>query len=583
MDSELPDPPAENKPSAPIESAAPAVTFESLTFSDGTTIALDPNDTVVLVGPNNAGKSLALRELEQHIGRETEQRVIKAVSLRKSGTVDQLRALLLRYGRKSGAAKDASYKGFRYHISEKHLENHWPNNIEPYRTLFCMRIATETRITDSNPQKSIATLDQAPTHPIHILYTDDRAEKRISSYFRRAFGEDLFVFRAGGEQWPLLVGAAPTLQPGEDRISFSYLERLRAATVPLQDQGDGMRSFASVVLHMLAPNTQSVLLLDEPEAFLHPSQARLLGEFIAKEKPDNTQLFVATHSADALQGLLNAAPGHLRVLRIQRDGAVNRVKELDKARAKAISADPLMKFSSVLSGVFYQRVIICESDADCMFYSTVLDLPEVRGEQQPDVLFVHAGGKHRMAALAEALRALDVTVDVIADMDVLKEEAVLRRIIEALGKNWAAVQAHAQPLKTAIEEHKPWLTSGEVAKGIREILDEAPTPGEFPKGLRAGIEAVFRKASPWDAVKDAGEAAIPAGQAMQHYDALQALCNHVGLWIVPVGELEGFCKSVGGHGPRWVQNVIENYDLANDAKFATARNFMRNIWGREGR
>lgn len=446
-----------------------------------------------------------------------------------------------------------------------------------------MRIGTETRITDSNPQKSIATLDQAPSHPIHILHNDDRVEKRISSYFRRAFGEDLFVFRAGGAQWPLLVGTHPSPRPGEDRLSYGYNERLRAGTVPLQNQGDGMRSFVSVALHMLAPNTQSVLLLDEPEAFLHPSQARLLGEFIAKEKPDHTQLFVATHSADALQGLLNAAPGNLRVLRIQRDGTLNRVKELDKARAKAISADPLMKFSSVLSGVFHQRIIICESDADCMFYSTVLDLPEVHGEQQPDVLFVHAGGKHRMAALAESLRALDVTVDVVADMDVLKEEAVLQRIIAALGNNWAAVHAHARPLKTAIEEHKPSLTSGEVAIGIREILDEAPTPGEFPRELRAGIDVILRNASPWDAVKNAGKSAIPAGQAMKHFDALQALCNRIGLWIVPVGELEGFCKSEGGHGPRWVQNVIENYDLAKDAKFAAARDFMRDVWAREGR
>ena len=42
----------------------PAVTFESITFSDGTTIPLEPTDVVVLVGPNNAGKSAALRELE---------------------------------------------------------------------------------------------------------------------------------------------------------------------------------------------------------------------------------------------------------------------------------------------------------------------------------------------------------------------------------------------------------------------------------------------------------------------------------------------------------------------------------------
>ena len=33
----------------------PSVRIESATFSDGTTVELDPNDVVVLVGPNNAG------------------------------------------------------------------------------------------------------------------------------------------------------------------------------------------------------------------------------------------------------------------------------------------------------------------------------------------------------------------------------------------------------------------------------------------------------------------------------------------------------------------------------------------------
>ena len=117
-----------------------------------------------------------------------------------------------------------------------------------------------------------------------------------------------------------------------------------------------MRSFASVILHLLAQNTPTVLLLDEPEAFLHPPQARLLGEFIATEKPERAQLFVATHSADVLQGLLSSASDHVRLVRIQRDGDVNRVKELDKARTKEIGTDPLMKFSNVLSGIFYQRV-----------------------------------------------------------------------------------------------------------------------------------------------------------------------------------------------------------------------------------
>jgi hypothetical protein len=391
-----PDQLAEGEKPSQSEVSVPSITFESITFSDGTKIALDPTDIVVFVGPNNSGKSVALYELEEAVGPSKEQMVIKETSVRQVGTGDQVRDLLNQHGEIRGKLGEKFYSGFGFSIHFTNLEHFWKNSIANLRSVFCTRIGTATRITDSDPQGAIPVLEQSPSHPIHILFVNDRVEQRISSYFRRAFGEDLIVFRAGGSQWPLLVGLKPNLRPGEDRFSTSYNERLINSTIPLQQQGDGMRSFASVVLHLLAPVTQTILLLDEPEAFLHPPQARLLGEFIANEKPDQAQLFVATHSPDVLQGLLNVAPEHLRILRIQRDGTVNHVKELDKARAKEISTDPLMKYSSVLSGIFYQRVIICEADADCMFYSTILDLPEVHVDRRPDVLFVHAGGKHRM-------------------------------------------------------------------------------------------------------------------------------------------------------------------------------------------
>jgi hypothetical protein len=183
-----------------------------------------------------------------------------------------------------------------------------------------------------------------------------------------------------------------------------------------------------------------------------------------------------------------------------------------------------------------------------------------------------------MAALSDALRALGVPLDVIADIDVLNDKTIMSVLVNTLGGDWPAIQAEHLPLKTAIEQHKPWLTSGEVAKGIRQVLELAPSTGEFPSTLRSKIYALFRKASPWDAIKDAGEAAIPPGQPTKQYEKLKQLCAHCGLWIVPVGELEGFCKSVGGHGPRFVQQVIENYDLAKDPKLAAARKFVRKVW-----
>ena len=309
---------------------APTVTFESLTFSDGSVVTLDESDIVVFVGPNNAGKSAALRELEQCIGPPTSGVVIRAATLRRNGTGKQLLDYLELQNKKRGDEKNPDYFGYRFTLRAQDVEGLFTSRLDVLRPFFCLRMATETKITDSNTAGAIPILDELPSNPIHLLFADERIEQRISGYFHTAFNQDLIVFRAGGSQWLLLVGSRPELKPGEQLFGIEYNKRLRSSSIPLQSQGDGIRSFASVILHLLTPNTPSVLLLDEPEAFLHPPQARLLGEFIVKEKPKRAQLFIATHSADVLQGLLNVASDKLRVLRIHREGLINRVKELDK-------------------------------------------------------------------------------------------------------------------------------------------------------------------------------------------------------------------------------------------------------------
>ena len=559
--------------------SSPSVTFKSITFSDGTSIELDPTDVVVLVGPNNAGKSLALRELDDYIGGNGETIVFKSLKLLKVGTSEDFEAFVRRHAQTKRQGRSWSVSGYRLSVgvSDLNFKTFWPDNIHIFSSLFCLRVPTESRITDSDPVDAIDTLEEPASDPINMLL-DAQLESKLSGYFRRAFDEDLILYRGGGKKLPLLVGDRLAPHQGEDRISTTYLKRLLASTVPLHKQGDGMRSYASVILHLLAPITPSILLLDEPEAFLHPPQARLLGEIIAAERPSRAQLVVATHSPDVLHGLINVASDRLRVLRIQRKDNVNIVKELDKKLVQEISVDPLMKYSSVMSGVFHERVIICEADADCMFYSSILDLSEVHGEHQPDILFVHANGKGRITALAKTLVALGVPVDVIADIDILRDTTAFRAIVESLGGDSTVVLPLAEAVKKAIEHHKPWLNAGEIKREIAGTLEEAPSSGEFPQHLRSTIQALFRKASPWDAVKSAGESAIPSGDATKQFKELLGLTKQMGLWIVPVGELEGFSKSVGGHGPRWVQKVIEDRDLTADSELERARVFVREIW-----
>lgn len=560
---------------------SPSVTISEMTFSDGTAIKLHPDDIVVLVGPNNAGKSASLREIESLLGRNSPPcQVISSIKTEQSGTIEELESAFEKYSHKTYPNGSLHYCGSGYNILSAHIRQGWQGRLDLLRNFFCRRLKTESRILDSNPTPSFKVLTEAASRPIQMLYADSDIEERLSGYFKKAFDLDLIVMKAGGNEIPLLVGEREPMELGEDPTKKSYLQRLMKKATPLQDQGDGMRSFASVILEMLASQAPSMLLLDEPEAFLHPPQARLLGEFLARERRSNSQLFIATHSPDVLSGLLNVAPEQLRVIRIQREGNTNCVKELQKYKAKAIAADPLMKYSAVLSGIFHERAIICESDADCMFYQGLLAEPSVHSGSLPDVLFLHANGKHRMATMAEALRALGVPVDVIADIDLLSEKVPFQNVIASLGGDWSIVEPLWKSIRDAIESRKPWLNADAVRKEIQKQLDEAAGKEEFPKSAAFNIKSTLKKASPWGAVKDAGEAAIPSGQPTQQMNELRRYLQTIGMWIVPVGELEGFCRSVGGHGPKWVQKVIEDRDLSSDSDLEQARNFIKAIWTR---
>lgn len=332
---------------------------------------------------------------------------------------------------------------------------------------------------------------------------------------------------------------------------------------------------------MLAADNHSIQFLDEPEAFLHPPQARLIGEFIAKERKSKSQLFIATHSTDILDGLISGGAEKFRIVRIQRDGAINRVKELSKDKTAAIVNDTLARYSHVFDGIFYQHVIICEADADCLFYSSLLNTEAISGDRRADVLFIHTSGKHRMAQLAATLHDLDVPVSVIADVDLLTEENSSKKVFEAMGGDWSELRGHFQAIKTAVEQRRPPLNAEQVSTLIRDNLNGVSGTGEFPKSAGKEIKRIFNTLSPWDEVKRAGRSALPAGQAVKHYDGLVTKAAAIGLWIVPVGELEGFCRSIdGGHGPSFVAKVLEERSLETDPELKEAREFVSQIWAR---
>ena len=437
-------------------------------------------------------------------------------------------------------------------------------------------LTAEERLGASNPASSVAITRDPLIHPIHFLQRDDALELRLSNRFREAFGVDLIVHRNAGSEVPLYCGERPLPLAGQDRISLPYVEAMERLP-QLQTQGDGMRAFAGILLHT-SVGPESVVLVDEPEAFLHPPQARLLGRMLVRDRRPSRQLFVATHSGDVLRGLLDAGSKKLRVVRLQRSKEATAARELLPTDIEAVWNDPLLRYSNILDGIFHEKVVVCESDADDRFYAAVLDaVYDLRAAttRRPDVMFTHCGGKMRLPMAVRALKSLSVPLAVVADFDVLRDERPLRSIVEALGLPWASVVGDWSVVKKAIDTKKPDLTTSEVSADIQALLASV-TETPFPEAAKTKIKEILRRSSPWGTAKQVGKAFIPSGDASKAGERLFALLQSAGLFIVEVGELEGFAKTVPGHGPAWVNEVLKK-DLKIDPELAAARKFAEEI------
>jgi ABC-type cobalamin/Fe3+-siderophores transport system ATPase subunit len=543
-----------------------------LEFNDGTKLDLAPDELLVLVGPNNVGKTATLVEVLRLLRREGGT-VLRGLKTVRSGGVDEVRTWLDTHCKLDSLGY--RYEGWGASVSRRQIEELWKETdaLGDLAPFLCRYVTTEDRLAASRPVDSIDALTQPCQKPIQALAVNKNVESHLSEATLEAFGIPLFLDRWSGQKIGIRCGA----MPDGEQWTLEFLRDVRKRT-PLQSQGDGIRSFAGCILEgVLTPHP--VVLLDEPEAFLHPQHARVLGRMLASAKPKSRQLLIATHSVHLLLGLLDAEPGFIRVIRITRDGDTNRVRVLHQAQIKEVWQDPLLRASNVLEGVFHEQVVICEGDTDCRFYSCVLDavLEEGSIKRRPDVMFISCGGKSRMPMVIRALRALDVPVRAVLDFDVLEEARDLRAIVEACGGNWADLHQAWQVVNHALRSVAPPLSLAQVQSSVAQLLQEAKG-AYLDEPTRSKMLDCLRSASPWAAAKRAGKSSLPSGGPTDAFNNLSSRLMAIGIFVVECGELERFVPSVGGHGPAWLTEVLRRH-LAKVPELEAARAFVRELTG----
>lgn len=555
------------------EHQKPEVFVKSITFNDGNTFEFKESDIVVFTGANNVGKSQVLRDIEQrfHSGDEKPTPIINVLESDFRGDIE----VFLESTRQNSDGLYWTGNSFQY---RGNIQNYWNSKklMSGLSKLFINFLNTEQRLISSNPPNSFNRRTEEPTHPIQILYSDDRKEKEISEYFHQSFGESLIVDRCGGSIIPLIVGIPPIInkEQGEDRISNSYLDKLDILP-SLKEQGDGMRSFAGILLDTFASN-HTITLIDEPEAFLHPPQARLLGKMLAKNTSNNRQLFISTHSEDFLKGLIDANNENVRVIRINREGNINHMNILNNDDIKNLWKDSILRHSNILSGLFHSKVVICESDTDCRFYQAVMNsLHDGENEISPDILFTHCGGKQRLKTVITALKSLNVKVVVVADIDVLNDKKIFKDITDSIEIDWTILETKWNVIDNFAKSQRAQLDTDEVKKEIQTIIDNVSI-NPFPNEDVEKIKKILKSSTAWSKIKEVGKSFFK-GDSYNKFNEIDEICSSEGLFIVPVGELEFFYRPNSNHGSRWVNEVLEKVDLKNDNELRDAREFVEKI------
>ncbi|MEX1659805.1 AAA family ATPase [Streptomyces pseudovenezuelae] len=540
-----------------------------LQLVDGTVIEPPMDGMTVFTGPNNSGKSMLLRELVTALytnpGLSEPIRWISGAEFHVGGSSADFISWL------SGRGIQPIRHGIsgRYYLPGRPLGEQTWLDVEsvcaqwdggaysPLAHLLVKDQWTEGRLSD---QTSSTQWDWSypAVHPTQLLWESSEAHNNFSGLFEQAFGKRIAINRYQ-HQIRLQVGSIgmeETAPPPSREVKDAY------ASLPyLVDQGDGMKAFANLILHTLV-RPAPVIVIDEPEAFLHPPQVRLLARYLTQSVPSPCQVFVATHSSDFLSGAMEAsAPSQVRdaralaLVRINRSAGPPSARTLDAAAVRQILDTPLLRYSNIISGIFHDGVVLCEAEGDCQFYAATLDVV-LSGKPNPNLTYLHVNGKARLGDSVEKLRACGVPTAAIADLDFLNDPRKVQQAVNQLGGAW-------DDIKDDVHAVNRYANSEITAKPAAEVKQEIVQALGSPKGRgilsQEKIEAItksLKRANGWKHIKESGVRALG-----DQYMAAQRVIDYLaalGIFLVPEGELERWVRQVpSGNKSAWLTAVFE--------------------------
>ncbi len=340
-------------------------------------LVLEEPAVTIFVGPNNSGKSMVLREIADFSCRgDTRRAILDELKFRKH-SVEEIDAILeawTDHRRSPGEVDRPAHAYLKYGSWRKQMNvrlfRQSLQNPDENINIFSLNYAGRHVLILDGPNRIGLTTEQDrgdlkdPQSTFARLLTDDPRREALRDVLFDAFGLYLGMDISEGASIHLRYGN--TAPPNERTVEDATLEWMRNAR-PIDQWSDGMKAFTGMLL-VLRAGDPKIMIIDEPEAFLHPTLAYKLGRQIAQTASQgDKQVFVSTHSSQFLMGAIQSG-AKVNVVRLtyQQDSATARMLSNDDIRV--MMQEPLLRSANALSGVFYEGVVVTEADADRAFY-----------------------------------------------------------------------------------------------------------------------------------------------------------------------------------------------------------------------
>jgi ABC-type polar amino acid transport system ATPase subunit len=411
------------------------------------TFEFEPKNISIIVGPNNSGKTLALRELDEYLnGNDEPGLIFSSASIEYPHEPPFLEKLMRNFEKPhpEGVIRDDSFYFSKPQIGPsipRRSNNGWfqPGNLLNWLTRinettgsimrsqifrhYTLRLDCESRFQLTKPANRGDP--NRPSNHLASLLIDNNRREQVRKIFNDSFpGLHFALNSAIGD---LINISISTEEPKEihERSNIDDALIYHAKSLPINDAGDGIKSFVGLIIALMVLDSKFVII-DDPEAFLHPPIARNLG-FVLSEiaHSRNMQVFVTTHSWEFISGCIEATKD-ISIIRLTYDQLKNKAtaRQIDPQTFDSILRHPLIRSSQPLTALFHRTTIVTEGASDRVVYREIARrLDEAHeGRVFPDNVFLTTHSAPRIPQVLGPLRKVGVSVAAILDIDQLLQK-----------------------------------------------------------------------------------------------------------------------------------------------------------------